>query len=398
MNTHSLTPFPLSVEVFNSIPLAAEGSSNPKVYESLHGETLNANIQLQSASLGDNRLFVVDAEPDEPGAMHSLDMTNNKSIMSALVGNQVSAICFNGCSSLSCLAFADPGSIRQLRANCFNDVVYSQIEIDLSSFTGLKQIDEFAFGVNIVNKHPRFKDNEIHIPRSVNMLYEHAIVYVSCDSFTFEPENRLSVYRSNANAHVIGGVLGGKLSSIVLNDNAVNYAELGNSSYTNLKLFASLPKTDYREMRFETLSACRFNNLEFSNSQRALSGSVYTFTNFPLSDLEDQDSDKFDAYKTLIPNISVLSAFTNAISLSALSVWVPTALYDAWKNNWNNTSVLYSYGPWEDRTTTRMLTFENDKSYLFTDKLSLEVSPKIQDLSGSVTLSAYDATPASNGQ
>ncbi len=398
------TTYQHTFNVLKALPRAAENYENPMEYEVLSGESVDAKIELTNNSLSSGRLFELDYQPETAGGMTTLAV-HNAGITSAFVGNNVSAINFEGCSGLKAIEFADPSTITKIGVRCFKNVVNNVI-IDLSSFTNLKEIEGLAFGTNGI----KFPNNRAVIPPTVSsiggvpngsdeVIFSYVIgntTYVNpnVDELEFKPldTSNFPVLVFFASSYASG--THSILSSITLNDAATTYFIKNNM---NMAYFGDDFTVPYRVMYLETLSglhnAANVNGHFFGYSGTATSCDVYTFSNFPQEELENQDSTAFDGYLDLIPNEKFMSlAMDHTADFANLSVWVPTALYEAWRGAWPNyLANIYPYGPWEDRREMEPLTFEGGKSYIMTGQTTNSLTVEGQKGPATVTVTARDA-------
>ncbi len=373
--------------VLKAMPHPTNGYENPTISSLLSNETSAVTIELRNASLSSGRLYEIEQNV-EPGASTVLEI-NDANALSVFVGNNVSSLNLKNCTALKAVEFADPKSIVSFGKECFYAIT-NEIVFDLSSFTNLSVIPYFCFG-----KKARFPENRIIIPSSVvsngstNYPFDNitsSIIEIDfrpidgtqfgCTMFEFDPQDRTSSY--------------------ILNDRAFDYI-IKRRSFITETSDTNSTKRPYRKLSVETLS--NLHNAsditeEFHSKKRcSLSGEIFTFSNFALSDLEDQDSHAFDEYLSLIPNEKFISTgMVNTFNLSGgLSVWVPTALYETWVQEWPNyCSCVHSYGPWEDRRVTRELTFLPDRSYVIAPQTHKALSVLNQSGPTTVNLSAYD--------
>ena len=379
--------------VLQRLPNAVDGYTNPMPYQMTAGQKIDAAIHLTENSYLSNRLYVVDYEPTEEGKMTTLGIHQN-GILSVFVGNNVSSLCLSGCASVKTIEFSDPESISALLHNCFFDIS-SDIEFDLGALTNLREIQQNVFG-----QHIRFPEGRLVIPSTVSSV-ESFITYhntgsgnAKIDEIVFEPETSVTVKNEKYILQALVDTFDtDNVSCITLNDNAM-YMLI--NEY--LALGSGCSPQAYRKMYVDTLSCLhsiepQITPLMFSwnTYQAADSGDIYTFHNYPLSDLEDQASDKFAAYESLPPKELFIDFIKSGFKLEGLSVWVPTALYGPWKAAWPNyNEVIHPYGTWIDPYTTQELQFESDKSYIIADKSSTEFTVYDQTGPATVTLSAFD--------
>ncbi len=375
-----------TVKVFSDLPTPATGYQNPvhrEIGEDEKNVTVDMRLQVNARPAG--RLY----EIEQNGSLSNVLKINDPEVLSIFVANNVDTIQFQNCKKLEHIQFANPSSIKVLSNYCFWSVV-GYPEIDLSSFTNLSCVESKSIAGLI-----RFKDDKLILPSSIQALSSGAVWQYRDNSnkaqwkiseLIFTPVNQVSVRTSEILFLCPGAGFAAEdkpytLSSITLNDNAINI--LSSCAFVQ-PLTDGFARAKYREIHLETLSGMHglsglkmhgiFETTDNQHRMTALSGNVYTFSHYPLSDLEDQNSHVFDDYLALLPDESfVTRGLNNAIYLSALSVWVPAALYDAWCGAWPNyTSVVYPYGyspepptPVTPRETTFHFADAPDETYLF---------------------------------
>ena len=368
-------------KVLKAMPHPAEGYENPTISSLLSNETSAVTIELRNASLSSGRLYEI-----ENGK--NLEI-NDANALSVFVGNNVSSLNLKNCAALKAIEFADPKSIISFGKECFHAIT-NEIVFDLSSFTNLSVIPYFCFG-----EKARFPENRIIIPSSVvsngSTVYPFDNITSSITEIDFRPIDgtKFDCTMFKFKGHDI-------VSSFIFNDNAFDYIIKRKNFITDTSDTNST-KRPYRKLLVETLSnlhnASDIKEEFHSKTRCSLSGDIYTFSNFPLSDLEDQDSTVFNAYLSVIPNEKFISiGMAKTFNLSGgLSVWVPTALYETWIQEWPNyCSCVYPYGEYEDRRSMRDLTMTPDKSYVIAPQTHKSLTVKNQTGPTNVTVTAYD--------
>ena len=338
-----------TIKVFDDLPAPSAGYQNPVHCELTEGQLSDVTTALQFNARPAGRVYEIE---HDLSALSNVLRINDPQVLSIFVGENVDTIGFENCANLKYLEFADPASIEVLDTYCFKTTTNAsspELIIDFNSFTNLKKI-----GMSFLGRTTKFTNNRVVLPSSIEDIgrgifnYTHngySYTFVPIDEFEFKPVNLLSAHDGYIfrNSNGAAGT-GPKLSSITLNDVAMKFflnKSLNGFGYSNNN--NTIP---YRKMYLETLSNLHELSVIKKNFLRpsqheANAGDIFTFSNFQLSDLEDQESHVFDEYLDLLPNEAfVTTGLKGTVNFANLSVWVPTALYDTWCQEWPNYSYL----------------------------------------------------------